>query len=130
MTFPSTPPPLGACVRGTIIRWIDADTVEVQLSFLGFKNKLRLREVWAPELRSKNEEQKRHALEGKEFVNERWPPGTKIIVHMPTENADGIEDVLSFARVLSWFWERGSEQDSVPTINEQIVNAGYAKIKK
>lgn len=121
MTFPSTPPPLGISARASVRRWIDADTVEV---IVEIPARVRLLDCWAHEKGTPDGEV------AAQFVSSKWPVGTPIQIHVPSEEAKNLGSVFTFGRLLGWLWERDAERDSTPSINEQIVNRGYATREK
>lgn len=72
-----------------ITRWLDADSVEVVIQ-LGFyltrRDVVRLYGVNAPELHTRDPEEKARGLAAKAFVEQLAPPGTTVTIrsHKPT----------------------------------------------
>jgi endonuclease YncB( thermonuclease family) len=84
----SEPPPLGVTSRGTVVRVVDGDTVDLQLTY---KIRVRLDNCWAPE---KNTEKGKKAHEDLDVL----ALGRTCILHVPTVEARSLADVFTFGR--------------------------------
>lgn len=104
-------PPLGVTTRAHVTRILDGDTVELELRL---PIRVRLLDCWAPELRT---------LEGpaaKEALAKLLPVGSKVVLHVPTDKARNLADVLTFGRVLGHIWRKGKNASA------EMVKQGHA----
>lgn len=120
-------PPLGFCSVCTVLNCIDGDTLDVEI-----KRKLRVRllDCWAPETRTKNEEEKLKGRESKEFLSnllferEDSPQvayiGKQIVLYIPADEQGELKDIFTFGRVLGRIFV--DEKD----VSEIMVEKGYA----
>lgn len=73
----------------TVVRWIDGDTLEVMIDlgfFVNIKQTIRLFGVNAPELRSKNLQEKALAKKALDLVQSTCPVGTTVIAETTKPN--------------------------------------------
>jgi endonuclease YncB( thermonuclease family) len=114
----SEPPPLGVTARAKIVRVLDGDTLDLQLTY---KVRVRLLSCWAPE---KNTEKGKKAHEDLDVL----ALGKECILHVPTEDARTLADVLTLGRVLGNVWiDRYDESLSEWQVRKH--NAATAKNK-
>lgn len=109
-------PTPGLTARAVLERVIDGDTVDVSL-LIPFR--VRLLDCWAPELHGTDRDVGAMA---KQMLQDLVPRGTRLIVQVPTGQADSADDVLSFGRVLGNVWR---EHDDL-SLSEQMVATGLA----
>lgn len=110
--------------KATIDRWVDGDTVDVDID-LGFdvvlsKQRVRLYGVNAPESRTRDLEEKARGLAAKAYVNEMAPVGSVITLVTKTYDAKG-----KYGRILGEIvveLEHGTYN-----INQMMINEGHAK---
>ena len=110
-------PPVGWTTQAKLVRVLDGDTIEVEVSR---RFKVRLLECWAPE---------RHHNDGPASTQnlEMLLGGeAPVIVHVPVESGD-IEDVWTFGRVLGTVWRADTRGESV---NAAQVRQGFATREK
>jgi endonuclease YncB( thermonuclease family) len=93
-TEASEPPPLGVTSRGKVVRVVDGDTLDVEVTY---KVRVRLDNCWAPE---KNTEKGKKAHEDLDVL----ALGRECILHVPTEQARSVADVITLGRVLGNVW--------------------------
>jgi endonuclease YncB( thermonuclease family) len=104
--------------RAVVVRWIDGDTVVVNLDqgFHDWKHDQRLRLVGidAP-----------NKLPGKEaaraFADSNWPPGTEIIVRTVLDKRGNEEQ--TFERWMAEAWD----DETMPSLSATLIAAGHAK---
>lgn len=108
--MPGMTPQPGITTRGKVKRILDGDTVEIEVSY---PVRVRLKDVWAPEKDTKAG-QKVWAELTRKLI------GEKVLLHIPTVDADNTSEAFTFGRVLGVVYV-GSEN-----INEWLVKEGYA----
>jgi micrococcal nuclease len=103
-----------------VIRVIDGDTVDLELD-LGFNlsltQRIRLADIDAPEIRSKDLEEKKKGIESKEWLEEYFNQFKDEDIIVKTVKGD------KYGRVLGWIYVVGEPN----TINERMINEGLAK---
>jgi endonuclease YncB( thermonuclease family) len=90
----SEPPPLGVTSRAKCVRVVDGDTVDLEVTY---KVRVRLLSCWAPE---KNTEKGKKEHEDLDVL----ALGRECILHVPTEQARSVADVITLGRVLGNVW--------------------------
>lgn len=123
---PAARPAVGLTVDAQFVRARDGDTIEVQAKGSAFKFAIRLINVWAPELDSKDAHLKSVAADGRDFITARCKGGDHLTVFVPFKNTEYPLKALTFDRVPAWVYVG---EDNV-TLNEQIVNEGFASRTK
>lgn len=111
------PPELGLTARAVIKRVVDGDTLDVELRL---PCRVRLIDTWASE-----DETSDGKLASKQ-LELMAPEGAKVIVQIPTSEANSIKDVFTFGRVLGWVWRDGDEE----SLNSLMVRSGHATEEK
>lgn len=121
-----TRPPFGLVVPCVLESIRDADSVVVRIPGSAINWALRLCDVWAPELRSRNQLEREIAHKGKRWLQEKLEDTDPAIlaVQIPLPKGANILASLTFDRVPAYLWA-GDE-----LINETIVRLGYASSKK
>ncbi len=89
----------GFTTKCKLIRWLDGDTAEVEITR---KVRVRLLDCWAPETKGV---EKPLGLKAKEFVQEEYPEGTILYLHIPTEDSGEVSDLFTFGRVLGKLYD-------------------------
>ena len=110
-------PPLGITARAIVKRVLDGDTLDVELVL---PCRVRLLNCWAPEL---------HTEEGKKSKDALCtlsPEGSRVVLQIPTTDAQNVKDVFTFGRVLGNIWREGDED----SISHLMVINGHAKPSK
>lgn len=118
-------PPLGLALPAEFVRARDADTIEWRLPGSAFVWASRLIDVWAPEIDSKNADERKRATEGKTFVSKRCALARTLAVHVPLPDTRQPLKALTFDRVPSWVWLDGDV-----LLNLLVVKSGYASSMK
>jgi len=113
------PPPRGLSTVATVVRVLDGDTIEVDVRT---RVKIRIKDCWAPETRTKNESEKQRGIASKSHLEELLPVGSELAVFIPMTGR--IEDMLTFGRVVADVWKNGEN------VAELQVKAGHAQRSK
>ena len=106
--------------RATVLRWVDGDTVDVDID-LGFgvwmrRQRVRLYGVNTPESRTRDLEEKERGLAAKDFVKSLAPVGSSIIIKTQKDKETG-----KYGRILGIII---TEDET--NINEILVINGHA----
>lgn len=109
-------PPQGWTTQAELVRILDGDTIEVEISR---KVKIRLLDCWAPERRDDDGPASTANLK-------RLLAGTPLIIHVPVESGD-VEDIWTFGRVLGTVWRADC---STKSVNSMQVDEGHATKEK
>ena len=105
-----------------VVKIIDGDTIDVNIH-LGFnvilyKQRIRLMGIDTPESRTRNLEEKKRGLISKQYVVDKCPVGSRIVI----ESLDGGK----FGRILGNIWETGHEAHPDTSINKRMIADGFA----
>lgn len=111
------PPEPGINTRCTVVDVYDGDTVTVEIKYTV---KVRLLDCWAPEVRG---EQKEKGLKSRDRLRELIL-NKKGILSVPAKNANSMDDLFTFGRVLGYLWVDGKN------VSNLMVKEGYAKPTK
>jgi endonuclease YncB( thermonuclease family) len=114
-------PPIGWTVPVRVIEVYDGDTVVVEITK---RVRVRLLDCWAPEVRTKNPDEKAAGYASKDHLKEILPEGSSAVLHIP-----GSVDVgrsITFGRFLGRIWRDGDRDD----VSSQQVAAGHATLRK
>ena len=107
------PPELGLTARAVVKRVVDGDTIDVELRL---PCRIRLIDTWAAE------DETRKGQRASKQMELMAPAGAKVIVQIPTSEANSVKDVFTFGRVLGWVWREGDEE----SLNSLMVRSGHA----
>lgn len=110
------PPKRGLTAKCRITEVYDGDTITVEVMV---PVRVRLLDCWAPEIRTKNQTEKKLGLESKSNLKE-LAEGKEGIIHLPWEDARRLDDTLTFGRVLADVWVDGD------SLSEMQVLGGFA----
>lgn len=113
----SKAPELGVAARAIVQRVVDGDTVDLVMCW---PVRVRLKDVWAPETRGANRNEVEAGLASKEALEAMLPVGSHVVLHVQTEQADSLGDVLTFSRVVGSIWN--GDRD----VGKAMVEAGHA----
>jgi endonuclease YncB( thermonuclease family) len=106
---------LGHCMRASVIRVIDGDTVEV---ILQMPVTIRIKDLWTPETRG-IDRIAGHAA--KEALETLLPVHAPIEVFIPTGEAQSFGDVMSFGRPVGEVYRVGDEDP----VSEIMIQMGH-----
>ena len=113
--------------RAKVLRIIDGDTMDVDLD-LGFdvvlaKQRVRLYGIDTPESRTRDKVEKKFGLLSKDFVKERCPVGSKVIIGTHVGDERG-----KFGRILGEVFAIDQETNVIEetSINRKMINESYA----
>ena len=117
-------PPTGVTSDCTIVRCIDGDTLEVQITRTFH---VRLIDCWAPETRTKNASEKKRGKASAAHLEAIVPPMTAAVVHIPASDRGELGDVMTMGRVVGRIWPNdGDSRD----LSQRQVDAGHATATK
>lgn len=107
--------------RAKILRWVDGDTVDVDID-LGFgvwmrKQRVRLYGVNTPESRTRDLEEKKLGLAAKEYVKGLAPVGSSVVIKTTKGKETG-----KYGRILGTVMI-----DEETSVNQLLVENGHAK---
>jgi len=94
----------------------DGDTVTVELKI---KVRVRLLDCWAPEIRTKDAEEKRRGIESKQRMIE-LADGKHGVLVVPLSGVDRLDDIFTFGRLLGRIYIDGEDVSAV------MVRDGFA----
>lgn len=109
-------PQPGVTTRCRIIRVVDGDTVDVQVTY---PLRVRLKDCWAGELPTDAGRGAAQALTKRALSREA-------ILQIPTGQAHNAMDVFTFGRVVGTLWLPGEDQ----SLNEWMIANGHATAEK
>lgn len=110
-------PPIGWTVQVKIIEVYDGDTVVCEIRK---RVRIRLLDCWAPEIRTKNKDEKKKGYESKDHLKTILPDGSDAILHIP--GSVDIGRSLTFGRFLGHIWSDVEGEH----VSAQQVAAGHA----
>ena len=113
-------PPEGFTTKANVSRVIDGDTVDVTITR---KIRVRLKDCWAPETRTRDLEEKQRGMASKKYL-EKLLRNKDVVLHIPADKEGDIKDIFSFGRVLGNIFI--DEQD----VSSAMVSVGHATRKK
>lgn len=108
--------------RSKVENIVDGDTIDlfVDLGFETWKHvRIRLADIDTPETRTTDLIEKAAGLAAKEYVVSRIPVGTE--VRLISTSYD------KYGRVLGYIWLLDSNGQMLISINDELLNLGYAK---
>lgn len=110
-------PPIGWTVQVKIVEVYDGDTVVVEIRK---RVRVRLLDCWAPEIRTKDKDEKQKGYDSKENLQTILPDGSDAILHIP--GSVDIGRSLTFGRFLGHLWADADDDN----VSAQQVEAGHA----
>ena len=119
-------PPLGVTFDAKVVRVIDGDTMEVEVTR---KVTIRVIDCWCPELHPKTGtpvERQAESLKGfaAKAAMEELVQGRSVKVYVPVEG-DKIGDAFSFGRALGKVWRSDGKY-----LAQEMIRAGHATATK
>lgn len=112
-------------IPAKVVSIYDGDTITVEFTI---KANIRLKDCWAPEIRSKNEEEKRAGLEAKKKLESLIQPGDNIIVEIL--HGENFSNSLTLSRVLATIYKDIDGDNKPDNVSKEMVKSGLAKEKK
>lgn len=109
-------PELGLTTKATVVRVIDADTIEVAVTRTFH---VRLKDLLAAE---KNTPEGKLA---KEWVSQQLPNGTEITLFIPANKPEKLMDINTFDRLLGYIWFK--VKDAYINLADYIVDNKYGR---
>lgn len=119
-------PPRGITTDAVVREVYDGDTIVVTVQS---ELRIRLLDCWAPEVRTRDTEEKRRGFASRDHLAGLIPPGSTIRIQIPTTGR--LEDSITLGRVLARAW-RDSDGDGQPDADVSVeqVRAGHATARK
>lgn len=111
-------PPHGITFPAKVVRVVDGDTIEVEVTRVV---RIRLLDCWAPETRTRDNEEKLRGFAAKGFLEER-AQNKPVTVFIPVEPGQKVGDSFSFGRALGHVWLDGEGR----SLSETMVSSGHA----
>lgn len=113
-------PQLGLTARATVDRVVDGDTVDLVMHI---PVRIRMRDCWAPEVTG---QEKLRGEAAKSHLETMAPQGSRVRLHVATDGATAVGDILTFGRVVGDIWREGDDD----SLNQLMVAAGHATEEK
>jgi endonuclease YncB( thermonuclease family) len=101
---------------------VDGDTVDVECRYVV---RVRIIDLWCPETRTKNEQEKQQGLLAKRHMK-NLAEGQRAVLFVPTASAVSTKDVLTLERTLGHIWLDGDEV----SLAEHMIESGYGYKEK
>lgn len=117
----STPhaPEAGLTVDGQVVRIIDGDTVEFEVTR---RIRVRLLDCWAPETRTTDAFEKQRGLAAKAYLEKLLAGAVGCRLFIPASQDGELSDLFTLGRVLGKIWTSGARL----SLSELMVHAGHA----
>lgn len=100
-----------------VIEWYDGDTGTVRVTL---DMRVRLLNCWAPEVRSKDADEKRRGEAARDYVRQAFPAGSQAMLEVPLSGYSRLDDAITLGRVLGNVWVDGQ------SVSHEMVKAGHA----
>lgn len=112
---------LGVSFPGKVLAVTDGDTLKIQVP--AWEASIRLLDCWAPETRTRDEEEKRRGFAAKNYLHDLCH-GRDVEIQIPIDFDGKFGDSLSFGRMLARVTLDGRD------LSELMVAAGHATKEK
>lgn len=121
--MPHTPEP-GWCTRAKVVNVVDGDTLDVEITRT---IRIRIRDCWAPESRTRDPEEKRRGIAAKTFLV-GMAQGHPAIVFIPSAADGKFQDILTMGRFLGDVYLQGETMQHAEgeSVAEVMVAKGFA----
>jgi endonuclease YncB( thermonuclease family) len=114
---PALPPATGWTTAARITEVYDGDTITVEVTR---RFRVRLLDCWAPEIRTRDAEEKARGLEAAAYLT-ALAEGKDAILHVPLEGIDAA-GAWSMGRILGHVWMVGDDRH----LSSHMIEAGHA----
>ena len=111
--------------KAKVVRIVDGDTVELQVDlgfYVTYKHAFRLADINAPEIRTKDQEEKKEGMAAKEALEKLLPVGSEVSITT--------EKTGKYGRWLAHLYVDAGEPKVRVYVNEEMVKLGHAKWMK
>lgn len=115
-------PPRGIVTEVEVVEVYDGDTVTVQP--IVPQVRVRLLDCWAPEVRTRDADEKRRGYASRDHLRGILKPGDRVRLQVPTGNK--LQQSLTFGRVLGRIWCDVDGDGKLDDVSEAQVAAGHA----
>ena len=104
-----------------VVEVYDGDTVTVEFTL---RARVRMLDCWAPEVRSRNADEKGRGLAAKEYLKQ-LAEGRRGVLTVPLQG-ERLDDLFTFGRLLGHIHLTGDDE----SLSEQMVREGHATTTK
>lgn len=108
-------------VPAKVVSVYDGDTATLEFNI---KANVRLLDCWAPEIRSRNAEEKKKGLASKEYLESLLKTNDEVYVRIPFDG--NLSNSLSLSRILGNVYKDIDGDGVKDNISEVMVKKGYA----
>lgn len=108
-------------VPAKVVSVYDGDTATLEFNI---KANVRLLDCWAPEIRSRNAEEKKKGLASKEYLESLLKTNDEVYVRIPFDG--NLSNSLSLSRILGNIYKDIDGDGVKDNISEVMVKKGYA----
>lgn len=106
---------------GRIKSVYDGDTVVLELTK---EVRVRLLDCWAPEIRTRDENEKERGYAAKAYLESLLESGEIVLVDIPMTTK--LQDSLTFGRVLAYIYTDVDDDGTKENVSKEMVEAGHA----
>ena len=114
-------PPIGITTKGSVVNVVDGDTLDIEITRT---IRVRLRDCWCPETRTRDLEEKKKGLAAKAHLKGLLPENKDVVLFIPADSDGDIKDVFTFNRVLGYIF---IDEENV---SSRMVADGHATVEK
>jgi endonuclease YncB( thermonuclease family) len=111
-------PEPGWTTKAKVVQVYDGDTIVVDVTR---RFRVRLLDCWAPEVRTRNDSEKKAGFASRDNLAKLLPVGSTCTVAIPSSVDGELQDVLTMGRFLAHVWSDGGVN-----VSESQVKAGHA----
>jgi endonuclease YncB( thermonuclease family) len=111
-------PEPGWTTKAKVVQVYDGDTIVVDVTR---RFRVRLLDCWAPEVRTRNDSEKKAGFAARDNLAKLLPVGSTCTVAIPSSVDGELQDVLTMGRFLAHVWSDGGVN-----VSESQVKAGHA----
>lgn len=112
-------------IPARIVSVYDGDTVTIELKI---RANVRLLDCWAPEIKTKDKEEKEKGLESKKYLESLLKADDEVIAEIPFDG--NISNSISLSRILATIYKDIDGDGVKDNISSIMVDKGYAKETK
>lgn len=112
-------------IPAKVISVYDGDTITVEFNI---KANIRLKDCWAPEIKSKDKAEKEAAIAAKKKLESFIRPGDTVTVEIPYE--ENFSGNLTLSRILAIIYKDVDGDGVLDDLSKEMVKSGLAKEKK
>lgn len=114
-------PPIGLATACRVVRVIDGDTVEVEITR---SCHVRMLQCWAPESRTTDKVEKARGMDSKEHLRDLIAEEDQGTLFVPLQT--DLTEAMTLGRVLGYIWRKGDSK----SLSQMQVDGGFATAAK